>query len=136
MGQAARYLAEFEGHWRLNRQIFHSDGPDAAFEGEAAWVPDGANLLYIETGLLSIDDGPSLRAERQYLWKPDLSVWFTDGRFFHKVPSRGGETEHWCDPDRYRVLYDFTDWPSFQVEWTVTGPRKDYHMISDYDPWE
>ncbi|MDW4496700.1 DUF6314 family protein [Sulfitobacter sp. D35] len=133
--RAARHLDEFEGHWRLDRQIFHAEGPDALFEGEAVWIPDGADFTYVETGVLRIPGQKPMRAERQYLWKQDLSVWFSDGRFFHKVPVFGGETEHWCDPDRYAVRYAFDDWPVFSVDWTVTGPRKDYRMHSVYEPW-
>jgi len=73
-----------------------------------------------------------MTAVRRYIWQPDLTVWFDDGRFFHQVPGRGGQTQHWCDPDMYKVAYDFTHWPQFQVTWEVSGPRKDYRMVSQY----
>ena len=73
-----------------------------------------------------------MQAERRYLWREDLTVWFEDGRFFHQVPAEGGETGHWCDPDQYDVTYHFNDWPDFQVVWRVKGPAKDYRMVSHY----
>ena len=39
---------------------------------------------------------------------------------------------HACDPDTYRVRYDFRRWPRWQAEWRVTGPRKDYGMLSRF----
>jgi hypothetical protein len=71
-------------------------------------------------------------AERRYVWHPDLSVHFDDGRFFHKIPQEGGATDHWCDPDSYEGCYDFSKWPDFGVTWRVTGPRKSYRMHSLY----
>ena len=72
------------------------------------------------------------RAERRYLWGPDLTVCFEDGRFFHQVPPEGGQAAHWCDPDQYEVSYDFRAWPDWQTRWRVVGPRKDYAMVSWY----
>lgn len=129
---AERRLAHFEGAWRLERKISDDLGPNGVFEGEAIWapVPDGARLT--EKGLLKLNGQKALQAERSYVWRDDLTVWFPDGRFFHSVPLHGGETEHWCDPDMYRVAYDFSAWPKFQTIWTVSGPRKSYRMVSVY----
>jgi hypothetical protein len=77
-------------------------------------------------------DGARFLGERRYLWALDLSVLFEDGRFFHKVPPLGGATAHWCDPDQYDGMYDFSDWPEFAVTWHVRGPRKDYRMETQY----
>jgi len=106
-------------------------GAEARFEGVAEWTPEGA---YEERGVLSVQGQPPMQAERRYRWDADLSVYFEDGRFFHKVPPSGGETGHWCDPDQYDVVYDFGTWPRWQVSWQVLGPRKNYEMISDYSP--
>ena len=127
-----RILADFEGRWRITRKIEHAAAPPAVFEGEANWSPDGADLLYAEAGLLQVGSHPAVRAERKYLWKPDLTVWFDDGRFFHQVPAAGGHSGHWCDPDQYDVTYSFDSWPEFRVDWQVRGPRKSYVMRSHY----
>lgn len=132
MGRFARVLADFEGDWRLLREIVQADGGRASFAGVAVWRPDAQGLCYEERGLLQIPGQPAMQAERRYLWREDLSVWFDDGRFFHKVPPEGGATGHWCDPDQYDVSYDFSEWPRFSQRWRVRGPRKDYEMLSQY----
>ena len=43
---------------------------------------------------------------------------------------------HDCPPDTYRVRYDFRAWPRWQAEWRVTGPRKDYGIVSRFRPAE
>jgi hypothetical protein len=30
------------------------------------------------------------------------------------------------------VRYDFRDWPRWQAEWRVTGPRKDYGIVTRF----
>jgi len=128
----ARILDDFAGVWALSRVIEQESLPPGRFEGTAIWTPHREGLAYIEDGTLTISGQTPMAATRRYLWKPDLSVWFDDGRYFHSVPARGGETDHWCDPDDYRVQYDFGDWPAFVVTWRVQGPRKSYTMISRY----
>ncbi|WP_023849658.1 DUF6314 family protein [Ponticoccus alexandrii] len=125
------HLADFMGLWRLDRRIVQADGVEAAFAGQAEWLPADHGALYVETGTLVMPAG-RFRAERRYLWEPDLTVRFDDGRFFHRVPTAGGGTGHWCDPDRYDVTYDFDGWPAWSCRWVVRGPRKDYAMTSHY----
>ncbi|WP_438991204.1 DUF6314 family protein [Lentibacter sp.] len=124
-----RVLSDFTGRWALSRRIVPAQGAEARFEGMAAWTAAGA---YEERGLLRVAGQPPMQAERRYRWAADLSVYFEDGRFFHQVPPEGGATGHWCDPDQYDVVYDFADWPRWQVRWAVLGPRKNYEMISHY----
>jgi hypothetical protein len=86
-------------------------------------------------------DGPVLSAERKYLWLPDgaeVEVRFEDGRSFHRFRPEGRApgTDHPCGRDLYRVVYDFTAWPRWTAEWIVTGPAKDYRMLSAYAPRE
>jgi hypothetical protein len=128
----ARKLADFEGHWSLTRDIVHENGPPAFFEGEAHWTPQGDGLAYLEAGMLTVQGLAPIQGERRYVWGPDLTVYFEDGRVFHHVPPRGGPVSHWCDPDQYDGRYDFSHWPSFEVEWQVNGPRKAYRMTSTY----
>jgi hypothetical protein len=125
-------LADFEGLWRLDRRMVHGDGTAARFEGEAAFWPVVDGLAYEEVGRLILPGQPEMEARRRYLWQPDLTVWFDDGRFFHQIPAKGGETAHWCDPDQYDGVYLFDDWPVWRVTWDVRGPRKDYWMESEY----
>ncbi|MEO0743754.1 MAG: DUF6314 family protein [Pseudomonadota bacterium] len=126
-----RRLLDFEGLWRIAREVRHGDGSVGQFAGTAQFTPAGDGLAYVEEGTLTLA-GTALQATQRYHWGADLSVHFDDGRFFHHVPPLGGETSHWCAPDQYDGHYDFADWPAFTVTWTVTGPRKDYRMLSRY----
>jgi hypothetical protein len=126
-------LADFEGAWRITRMIRHCAGAPALFMGTAVWMPDVNGLAYHESGVLKIDGHLEIRSERRYHWDAGLNVTFDDGWFFHRVPSEGGQTAHWCDPDHYAVTYHFNKWPVFEVEWRVMGPRKDYRMHSRYE---
>lgn len=128
----ARILDDFRGSWSLERIITHEGGGQARFSGHATWTTDGDGLAYFEQGQLAMDDQPPVVAQQRYLWQSDLTVLFSDGRFFHRVPPQGGETRHWCDPDTYVGHYDFDQWPDFQVQWQVQGPKKSYRMISNY----
>lgn len=132
-------LQDFEGLWRLERRIADALGPDASFSGTACFTPDGAGLILDEAGRLELAGQGGFQAERRYLWRPDgawIAVFFADERAFHRFdPAQGAaHAEHWCDPDTYKVRYDFSAWPRWQAEWRVTGPRKDYVMLSHYAP--
>lgn len=130
-----RRLADFEGRWALSRVILPQAGAEGRFLGEAQWRDDGAGgLAYEERGQLTLKGQAPMEAERRYRWDAELNVYFDDGRFFHCVPRGGGDAAHWCAPDQYDVRYDFAAWPRFQVRWRVVGPRKNYEMISDYEP--
>lgn len=126
-----RTLSDFTGQWQLEKEITQGDGAQARFQGTATWDGEGR---YHETGLLRLETGAEMRAERRYLWRAPLAVYFEDGRFFHDVPPEGGEAYHHCAPDDYRVDYDFSDWPRWSARWRVTGPRKGYEMSCRYVP--
>lgn len=127
-----RVLADFAGTWAIARTITPQTGPAARFDGTARWVPSDRGLDYTEEGTLHMDGAAPMQATRAYVWTPDMSIYFDDGRFFHQVPAAGGQTRHFCDPDTYVGRYDFDDWPHFTVAWDVRGPRKDYRMISRF----
>jgi len=129
-----RHLRDFEGVWRIDRDVLHGTGARAHMAGHAEFAPDGDGLAYREEGQMRIDGGPPLCAVRRHVWRPGLEVWFDDGRFFHRVPPSGGTATHRCDPDDYRVIYDFSRWPDWTTQWIVTGPRKDYSMTTRYRP--
>ena len=127
-------LSEFEGRWTLRRVIEdRRAGQTGRFAGAAVFAPVQGGLSYAERGRLELG-GACFEAERRYDWRAEdggIGVWFDDGRFFHRI---GAQAAHWCDPDDYRGVYDFTDWPRWRAVWTVSGPRKDYTMTSDYAP--
>jgi len=127
---------DFEGGWRLDRRIEdRKTGLTGRLEGRAVWVPDQDRLQLTETGTLRYGDGAPLQAERRYLWRRQaggIAVMFDDSRPFHWFSGDQTVARHECPPDQYHVRYDFHLWPDWRAIWTVTGPRKDYEMISRY----
>lgn len=127
----------FEGAWQVSRRIEDSvSGQVGLFEGVARFLPNADGLRYHEAGGLRLGEGAVMRAERVYLWRIDgrrVEVSFEDGRPFHEFDlGSDAEVVHQCDPDLYRVRYDFGDWPRWSSCWHVSGPRKAYVMTSDY----
>lgn len=129
-------LSDFMGEWRLERAIEDRlSGLPGRFEGRAWFRPDGGGLCYREEGRLSLAGGPDMTAMREYRWRAEagrIVVDHADGRVFHAFDPAVPVARHVCDPDDYRVRYDFSGWPDWQAEWIVSGPRKDYSMISRY----
>ena len=130
-------LCDFEGRWHVARVIEDAKtGGQGHFEGEVLFEPEADGLRYTETGTLRLDGQPGFTSSLVYLWRPDLAgvaVFFDDGRPFHGFDlAAQPEATHWCDPDHYTVRYDFSDWPNWSARWAVTGPRKDYVMMSRY----
>lgn len=132
-------LRAFAGRWRIERAIEDvAAGRAGRFAGEAVFAPVPEGLAYVETGTLSLEGVAPMAASRRYLWRDagsgTIDVMFADGRFFHRIdaeePTSGAL--HDCAPDVYRVRYDFRGWPRWVAEWRVSGPRKDYAMVSRY----
>jgi len=129
-----RRLQDFQGIWRIRRKIHVVGQPKGDYTGHALWTPRDDCLVYVEEGELQMPGHPPMRSQRKYVWGKGLKVYFEDGRFFHTVPPEGGTAHHFCDPDAYQATYRFDSWPRFEVTWSVSGPRKDYTMVSHYSP--
>ena len=86
--------------------------------------------------MLTMGTAAPMQAERAYLWREagaKIEVLFADGRPFHEfAPGHMDDATHYCDPDVYRVEYEFADWPEWRAVWRVAGPRKAYEMTSRY----
>lgn len=132
----APVLADFAGTWALVRRIDdRRAGQAGRFEGRAHFRPADGGLDYTEEGWLCMAGGHPLRAERRYRWRSDgalIRVDHADGRPFHAFDPLDPAAAHDCAPDSYRVVYDFARWPAWRAQWQVSGPRKDYRLVSDY----
>ena len=133
------HLAAFAGDWAVERTIDDvRAGARGRFTGRATFRPVADGLAYREEGALVFADRPAITATRDYFWRDSgggvIEVRFDDGRFFHRfLPEEPAPADvHLCHPDTYRVRYDFVRWPLWRAEWRVTGPRKDYALVSAY----
>lgn len=129
-------LSAFEGDWQLDRSVKNALGPDMHLTGIACFEARGDGLLLTERGTLRIDGQPKMEGEQRYIWRQqgqEIATFFADGRaFFQFSPTGQVAAAHWCSPDQYDVVMDFTRWPAWQAIWSVKGPRKDYEMTSLY----
>ena len=131
-------LADFAGEWTVARRIADRHGAQSGrFDGVATLTPQADALAYLERGTLHLGPAATFHAERRYLWRFEagtVAMAFADGRPFHRfVPEgRAAGTDHPCGADLYRVAYDFTGWPAWESRWRVTGPAKDYEMVTLY----
>lgn len=134
-----RSISDFIGVFDIIRVIDDRKSmSQTRFEGQAtvSATPHGAE--FHEAGVLVLN-GQRFTAERRYIWHEDaarICVSFQDGRTFHDFdPTKGGQaTEHLCGEDMYRGGYDFSDWPRWRLVWDVTGPRKDYRSVTQFQP--
>ena len=132
-------LTDFLGTWRFSRLIRDARGAEIGqVAGQVAITGDASQARFDEAGEMVLPGQQPLKAARSYLWVADpagVAVSFDDGRPFHliRLDAPQSEAEHWCDPDSYHVAYDFTLWPLWTATWRVTGPRKDYLMVTAYE---
>jgi hypothetical protein len=123
------------GSWRLERTVddvlagdvstvsgtltLTERGPDeVAWREEGEWHHRGRVLpVYRDLAVVRRAEG---------WW-----VLFADGRAFHPW-SPGAEVVHPCGADTYRGLVEGTA-EAWQVTWQVSGPAKDYRMVTDLE---
>lgn len=139
-GAGPQNLWAFAGRWRMMREIRdHKGGQSGHASGVADLAPDGTGLIYVESIRLELTGQTPIDATQSYVWRDaagGVAVFFKDGRAFHQIVLGAGtaQADHWCDPDRYKVRYDFSLWPRWSSVWDVSGPRKGYCMTTQYAP--
>ncbi len=134
-------LHDFAGVWSIARVIKDRMGRGAGdLTGRARLSAGPHGLDYAERGILRLAGHPAMEAQRRYLWRPGddggIEVLFADGRFFHAFDPAVARSDvrHTCPPDLYMGQFDLRRWPVWQVEWRITGPRKDCHIRTCYRP--
>ncbi len=131
----SRNLSHFRGTWALRREIWSGHEFDGIFSGIAKFTNDRTmNLQYVEEGILHLTSSPSMIGRRSYVWTPSLDVYFVTGEFFHKIPAHGGNVTYLCPPDTYSGQYEFTNWPKWSLKWSINGPKKNYELVTFYQP--
>jgi hypothetical protein len=126
------------GAWRIARTVKDArSGQDGGFDGTAVFAPlaDGG-LLLTESGTMRLG-GYTGPAEQTYRYVfPDgpgrAEVFRHDGTPFHRLDlaTGTGEAVHHCGADLYQGTFRVLGPDEWIVEWAVSGPRKDYHMVT------
>lgn len=131
--------AFLSGSWQVDRSLRDDRlGVTGTFTGTAVFTPEAAGRLrYRERGTLRFGAHTGA-AEQQHLYAfpapHRAEVHFRDDRPFHVLDLRTGCTRvvHHCGADVYAGRFCVTGPGSWQVEWRVTGPRKDQHIRTRY----
>ena len=129
------------GEWGLQRRM---RSPDGRLMGAAKGrlVIDGSRWL--ETGTVDMKLGPDetkefgFNLEYRLSFGGGMTVMFKDGRHFFDVSGTASRAaiNHLCGQDRYIGSIRFYSLsnrpPAFSLYWHVTGPRKNYRMLTLY----
>lgn len=127
------------GSWSVDRLIIdHARTTIGRLEGKATFRPSGPGLLYEETGTLVLG-GHRGQAAQTYRYdfrdgNRRALVRFRDGRPFHDLDLSSGQDRehHRCPPDLYEGVFLALGPAAWRTEWKVTGPRKDYDLVTMY----
>ncbi|WP_234683245.1 DUF6314 family protein [Bradyrhizobium monzae] len=138
---ASQVMTRLVGAWSFDRVI---EG-QGSMTGLATFTPlDAERLAYREHGRLTLQNGTELEAEREYVFRRHdrgFEVFFkeTPPRLFHVIEltaSDGGvlsgSAGHLCNLDHYQSTFTFRSDGGFVVRHVVSGPRKDYTMVTTY----
>lgn len=139
----------FEGKWSVDRRFEGSYC--GSFHGAASFVPErgkAACYQYLEQGALMDGAGQRFDAKQSYRYrlaagqlqvlKREESEWM----MMHELDFRDdngiatAEHIHRCGQDHYAAVYriDFTG--TWEVAYTVNGPKKDYRIRTVYSRGE
>ena len=127
------------GSWNMDRLVIdHARTTIGRLEGKVTFRPFGPNLLYEETGTLILGEHRGDAGQTYRYDFPDgdrrALVRFRDGRPFHDLDLSSGQDRphHWCPPDLYEGVVLALGPAAWSTEWKVTGPRKDYDLVTTY----
>ena len=130
------------GTWKIDRVIVdRALAMTGRLQGRATFTPSDRGLMYQERGVVTF--GEHRGSAHQTFWYdfPEsdgrASVRFSDGRAFHDLDLSLGQARvgHACDPDLYEGLFVALSSTAWRSAWTVTGPRKDYDLVTTYTRW-
>jgi hypothetical protein len=129
--------AFLRGDWRLCRRIHDLRlSLRGQFEGRASVTAVTDGLLLTETGSLVFGEHVSDATQRYRIAfdRGGAQVFRADGSYFHDLDLSSGWARilHRCGDDLYHGRYRVLDGDRYGVVWRVTGPRKDYRMVSLY----
>ena len=140
-GEASEVMARLAGSWSFERDI---EGQGCMLGLATFTALDAQSVAYREQGRLRLRNGTELEASREYIFRRTdrgFEVFFNENppRLFHAVSLSAsvreeltGSSSHRCNLDHYRSTYTFRPNGSFVIRHVVSGPRKDYTMVTIY----
>ena len=130
-GLLAAIAAFFTGTWFVVRRIRDLKTRELGrLRGTAEFANHHEGIRFSERGELVLAHARAeARRDYRFVIEGDhrFSVFFADGRFFHRANVAKGvaAVTHDCAPDTYRGRYRFPDRDRWSLSWRITGPRKD-----------
>lgn len=137
-------LESLEGPWCLSRRI-EPDG--ATMRGTAQFTRVSPDVLsYEETGWLTLGNGNVLQSTRRYRFRAQqdgMVIDFDDGPDAGKIfvtltfattatTDMVAADRHHCGDDVYAVQYKLRLPHAYDTVVSVTGPKKDYRITTQY----
>lgn len=132
-----------EGRWALDRQI----DPAGRFYGEAQFSLHGdkESLLFREDGVLE-QDGRQIPGYREFFYRladDRIEIDFAEPHrrgqpyvalsFVREGNLLVARADHHCAPDSYRHEMRWENSDRFMTDIRVSGPAKDYRLLTRYD---
>jgi hypothetical protein len=132
-----------QGEWTFVRDV----PGKATMTGRARIAPTGeGRARYDETARVLLADGNTLTGSQSYRYRRlpapanGFDVLFAEtGELFERLDFRStpegslrADAEHLCPPDRYLSNFILDPEDRLSVEHTVTGPKKNYVVRTEY----
>ena len=122
------------GTWTFDRHVHDRHaGRDLVAHGRLVLVLESdGHVRWSETGVLRWDDHETPVSRTLLMERRDDGwvVLFEDGRDFHPW-TPGAAVRHACGEDTYvGLVRNHESGCGWSVTWEVTGPRKDYTMVT------
>lgn len=130
------------GQWRFHRKIV----PHGHAEGMATFTPIPGilnRLYYLEQGQFYLHHQQDFRIQREYIYEikeNHVLIYHARaglaGEFFIQLTftheTRKAQASHLCLKDFYHALFYFLNEQSFQIDYLVKGPKKNYQIQTQY----
>lgn len=123
-------ISFLRGSWKISREIIENEnGKITRAEGKASFSMASDGLKYSD----NVQLGSNIDSFQEYLYKIEddqLIVCFKDTSLFYELGD-DGYASYQCNEDNYGIEYVFYP-ESFTLTYYVSGPKKDYTMITKY----
>jgi|SRR5579871_1205585 len=135
MSAISKIFYSLKGHWKFSRHITDQ----GTVEGIACFRKKANHphvLLYREEGVFTSLKGQQHRISQEYEYRyseEKIDVFFARERnqLLHSLEFTGphqASGQHLCGKDTYFAAYQFHFPGSFELQYVVKGPKKDYQI--------